>query len=1109
MLGSMYSLATALHMETASSANIGFKLIRSQRSVRVPVHGHRRPVVMELRKGGDNGPHKISKFLARSLPVAPLEDSLKGTLSDLGHGPPAAGMHSGRLSTAPSPTRASQSPPTANVRVIGVGGRGCNIVEHVKSFTGGAGDQLELWCMDTDAQALGNCKVPNQLHLAFPAAGKGSAPGSGNGNGGGNGGNGNGRPSGLEAAEVSRDLIAAATNGSNALIVAAGTGGLTGGGAAPVIAELAARDGQLTAAVVAAPFRFEGTRRLEQAYSSIAALSRTVDCLVVIDQDLLVDEAASVTLASATDAANDAMAHGVACLGAVLSGSCDEMVVLRGAPAGAGQVAQAERISPRDVHRMLENSGAATMGHADCPDGMLQEGWGAGPPPGPGRAAGVSSAEDHVMGQVEAAVVAAMCSPFLAGMLTASKAAICLLSLPPGVAHSFPGGAPALSQHGARVLQHLMAIERGILLETAHPAAGTLGGDLQGDNMGTLPPIISGVSQKQGGGRQHSNISCTILAVGCQHTSQPGSPKIWPAGLAAPAALSAASPATSRNSPRTTAPPRNNGREYVTTAASSNNGASLPPGSPAQPSDANGTRGPAPFPGPPGGAANWSTHVASAGNGGMGGTPQGAPASSQGGVPADPRMGGGGAPSSRPPRFVDVQLSPAEQLAAQQGAFAAQKKGMVASGPPGGSAAAPAGSPGFPPNSMAAAQPSGDGAPGAGRWSAPAAASGAISQGRADVNATVSTSPPTWGAPTAAPSLSGGNPGGGWGGSGATQSVRGAADGSVPAASTLGSSSVNGTVSAGSNSTASRAQGTASTFTSSSSTVPRASPKKSSTSPSFTTPSRPAAPSFSPSSPYASRLAADLSNDAAASSGRDPWDREGAGAGRPEGSVGPRRDGGASGGRGFSRGGFADDEDEAEEMGDEIEELPGEDGGGGLASRFFRAVGGLTGSSKKGGRGKKPSRGADSQRWRREAASGVVLRSSEDDTEGGFSSLQARTSELLGGWGAACPEGQGRLSYPDGSWYDGHWRNGKRDGQGTFLHMPTGTRYTGMWCDDFQEGKGLLTYSNGERLEGTFLGGLAHGTCIYRFENQDVFRGQFREGRRHGEGILFMADGKR
>ena len=158
----------------------------------------------------------------------------------------------------------------ARIKVVGVGGGGCNAVNRMID-TGVSG--IEFWTLNTDAQALTRANNANPLQL-----GQKLTRGLGAG----------GNPAiGQKAAEESRDEISTAIEGADLVFITAGMGGGTGTGAAPVVAEAAKEAGALTIGVVTRPFTFEGRRRTSQSEEGIMALQESVDTLIIIPNDKL------------------------------------------------------------------------------------------------------------------------------------------------------------------------------------------------------------------------------------------------------------------------------------------------------------------------------------------------------------------------------------------------------------------------------------------------------------------------------------------------------------------------------------------------------------------------------------------------------------------------------------------------------------------------------------------------------------------------------------------------------------------------------------------------------------------------------------------------------
>ncbi len=176
----------------------------------------------------------------------------------------------------------------AVIKVIGVGGGGGNAVKYMmdRDLAG-----VELYCANTDLQALNTSPLKNKIQLGKEVTrglGAGANP-----------------EIGRKSADEDRETIRGLLEGTDMLFIAAGMGGGTGTGAAPVIAEIAKQAGVLTVAVVTKPFTFEGNRRSEIAKAGIAELSQYVDSLITIPNDRLLavmGKAAKVT--QAFDTAN-------------------------------------------------------------------------------------------------------------------------------------------------------------------------------------------------------------------------------------------------------------------------------------------------------------------------------------------------------------------------------------------------------------------------------------------------------------------------------------------------------------------------------------------------------------------------------------------------------------------------------------------------------------------------------------------------------------------------------------------------------------------------------------------------------------------------------------
>jgi cell division protein FtsZ len=158
----------------------------------------------------------------------------------------------------------------AIIKVIGVGGGGGNAVEHMVAQTI---EGVEFVTANTDSQALRNSSANVTLQLGADVT-KGLGAGA--------------NPEiGRCAAEEDRETIKQALQGADMIFIAAGMGGGTGTGAAPVVADIAKEMGILTVAVVTKPFPFEGKKRMNYADQGIEFLSKNVDSLITIPNEKL------------------------------------------------------------------------------------------------------------------------------------------------------------------------------------------------------------------------------------------------------------------------------------------------------------------------------------------------------------------------------------------------------------------------------------------------------------------------------------------------------------------------------------------------------------------------------------------------------------------------------------------------------------------------------------------------------------------------------------------------------------------------------------------------------------------------------------------------------
>ncbi len=179
----------------------------------------------------------------------------------------------------------------AVIKVIGVGGGGGNALEHMVS---NEIEGVDFICANTDAQALRKSSATTQLQLGTDIT-KGLGAGA--------------NPDvGRQAALEDRERIMEVISGADMIFIAAGMGGGTGTGAAPVVAQVAKEMGILTVAVVTKPFPFEGGKRLKIANEGIDELGQHVDSLITIPNEKLIAVLGKeMSLLNAFKAANDVL----------------------------------------------------------------------------------------------------------------------------------------------------------------------------------------------------------------------------------------------------------------------------------------------------------------------------------------------------------------------------------------------------------------------------------------------------------------------------------------------------------------------------------------------------------------------------------------------------------------------------------------------------------------------------------------------------------------------------------------------------------------------------------------------------------------------------------
>jgi cell division protein FtsZ len=224
--------------------------------------------------------------------------------------------------------RPDGQPYLAVIRVVGVGGGGCNAVNRmIESDVKG----VEFIAVNTDIQQLQMSDAPTKIHIGreqTQGLGSGADP-----------------DVGRTSAEGSYDRIKTVLRGSDMVFVTAGEGGGTGSGAAPVIARIAREVGALTVGIVTAPFAFEGSRRGSQARGGVEALREAADTVIVIPNDRLLEVLEKGTpLVDAFRIADDVLRQGV-------QGICD-LITLPGLI----------NLDFADVRAVMSDAGTAMMG---------------------------------------------------------------------------------------------------------------------------------------------------------------------------------------------------------------------------------------------------------------------------------------------------------------------------------------------------------------------------------------------------------------------------------------------------------------------------------------------------------------------------------------------------------------------------------------------------------------------------------------------------------------------------------------------------------------------------------------------------------------------------
>ena len=182
----------------------------------------------------------------------------------------------------------------ARIIVIGVGGAGNNAVNRMIDDNISS---VEFYVANTDQQALSRSKATNRIVLGEQTTGGLGAGGN--------------PEIGRKAAEESIDKIREIVAGANLVFIAAGMGGGTGTGAAPVIAQAAREAGALTVAIVTRPFTFEGKKRIANSVEGLNNLKDAVDAIIIVSNDKLLMVSGTAPISEAFAESDGVLAQSV------------------------------------------------------------------------------------------------------------------------------------------------------------------------------------------------------------------------------------------------------------------------------------------------------------------------------------------------------------------------------------------------------------------------------------------------------------------------------------------------------------------------------------------------------------------------------------------------------------------------------------------------------------------------------------------------------------------------------------------------------------------------------------------------------------------------------
>ncbi|MBQ8470728.1 MAG: cell division protein FtsZ, partial [Alistipes sp.] len=212
------------------------------------------------------------------------------------------------------------------ITVMGVGGAGGNAVNHMWNM---GIEGVTFMVCNTDRQALNISPVEQKIQLGKDGLGAGSDPETG-------------RQLAIESLEDIRQALAEA--GARMVFITAGMGGGTGTGASPVIAQLAKEMGLLTVAIVTSPLAVEGKPRYEQALRGIEELRKTVDSLLIINNENILELYGRLSLKQAFGKADDILSLATKGIAEIITVESDLV-----------------NVDFADVSRVMRNSGRAHM----------------------------------------------------------------------------------------------------------------------------------------------------------------------------------------------------------------------------------------------------------------------------------------------------------------------------------------------------------------------------------------------------------------------------------------------------------------------------------------------------------------------------------------------------------------------------------------------------------------------------------------------------------------------------------------------------------------------------------------------------------------------------